>query len=198
MKNNASLDKLKLNLKNKNKLSLIDVANLYLLKRVNDCTPYYNVKNWEKDYAKSQYYKKNHCQLPIINFKRYKKPDITNRKNANCKFNYDSNTLTSSLLLSNDNIFMDANTNSDYVSLQFYLNNKSLEEHPYIIITSLNALFSDVIQKLFKTIPFLNKENIIGYISHDNDKDKTSLLELNKSVEENGLNDGSKIIIQFK
>ena len=68
----------------------------------------------------------------------------------------------------------------------------------HLELTSLNALFSDVIQKLFKTIPFLNKENIIGYISHDNDKDKTSLLELNKSVEENGLNDGSKIIIQFK
>lgn len=181
--------------KNKNKLSLIEEANLYLLRRVNDCTPYYNVNKWEKDYEKSQYYKMNHCQLPVIDFKRYKKQDNKqNKRKIIYKNIYDNNSINSSLLL-NSTLFSN-NNNTDYISLNFFLNNKSFEEHSYIIITSLNELFSSVIQKLFNTIPFLNKKNIIGYTLHDNDN--TTLLDLNKNVKDNGLTDGSKIIIQLK
>ena len=181
--------------KNKNKLSLIEEANLYLLRRVNDCTPYYNVNKWEKDYEKSQYYKMNHCQLPVIDFKRYKKQDNKpNKRKIIYKNIYDNNSINSSLLL-NSTLFSN-NNNTDYISLNFFLNNKSFKEHSYIIITSLNELFSSVIQKLFNTIPFLNKKNIIGYTLHDNDN--TTLLDLNKTVKDNGLTDGSKIIIQLK
>ena len=181
--------------KNKNKLSLIEEANLYLLRRVNDCTPYYNVNKWEKDYEKSQYYKMNHCQLPVIDFKRYKKQDNKpNKRKIIYKNIYDNNSINSSLLL-NSTLFSN-NNNTDYISLNFFLNNKSFKEHSYIIITSLNELFSSVIQKLFNTIPFLKKKNIIGYTLHDNDN--TTLLDLNKTVKDNGLTDGSKIIIQLK
>ena len=87
------------------------------------------------------------------------------------------------------------NNDIDYISLYFYLNKKNYENHSYIIITSLNELFSKVVQKLLNAVPFLSKDNILGYISLDNEKIK---LELNKTVEDNNLKDGSKINVQIK
>ena len=185
-------------IKNKNKLSFIEEANLYLLRRVNNCTPYYNINKWEKDYEKSQYYKMNHCQLPKIDFKKYRKQNKSNK----VKYLYRNNSEKNNILSSNNskclylNDFDDINNNIDYISLHFFFNNKSIGEHSYIIITSLKELFSEVTKKLFKAARSLNKYNIIGFTSQENDKMK--LLELEKTVEDNGLNDGSKIIIQFK
>ena len=191
-------------LNNKNKLSLIEEQNLYLLKRINNCCPYYNVNKWERDYEKSQYYKSNHCQLPIIDFKKYKKINLANKRKNTSRINNDNNSKSyiliskeknnNSYYINLDNI-NNTNNNIDFISLHFCLNNQNLSEHPYIIITSLNEYFSEVIKKLFNTIQFLDKENIIGYTCSDNDK---ILLELNKTVKDNNLKDGSKIIIQFK
>ena len=191
--------------RNNNKLSFIEEANLYLLKRVNECSPYYNINKWEKDFEQSQYYKKNHCQLPIINFKKYRKQNKANKIKYLYRNNSDKNNIICSNLLNekanNSSYFYfndidEINNNIDYISLHFFLNNKSIGEHSYIIITSLNELFSEVIKKLFKAAPSLNKDNIIGFISQDNDK--INLLELDKTVMDNDLNEGSKIIIQFK
>ena len=180
------------------KLASIEEANLYLLKKVNECSPYYNINKWEKDFEQSQYYKMNHCQLPIIDFKKYRKQNKSNK----VKYLYRNNSEKNNILSSNNsnyaylNDFDDINNNIDYISLHFFLNNKSIGEHSYIIITSLKELFSEVTKKLFKAAPSLNEDNIIGFTSQDNDKMK--LLELDKTVKDNGLNDGSKIIIQFK
>lgn len=52
------------------KHEIIRVAqeNLYMLKRLNERTSVYNVDKWNKDYEASQYYKRNHCQYPSIDF----------------------------------------------------------------------------------------------------------------------------------
>jgi len=52
------------------KTEIIRVAqeNLYMLKRLNERTSCYNVDKWNKDYEASQYYKRNHCQYPSIDF----------------------------------------------------------------------------------------------------------------------------------
>ena len=189
--------------KNKlSKLSIIEEANLYLLKRINHCTPYYNVNKWEKDYEKSLYYKMNHCQLPVIDFKKYKKQNKPSKINMLYRNNSEVNNNINSTALSNNNSFIfnindyEDKNNEDYISLHFFLNNKTVGEHSYIIISSLNELFSEVTQKLFKTANFLKKNNIIGFTLQENDKMK--LLELDKTVKDNGLKDGSKILIQFK
>lgn len=194
----------RINNKNKNKLKFIEEANLYLLKRVNECSPYYNINKWEKDFEQSQYYKMNHCQLPIIDFKKYRKQNKPNKIKYLFRNNSEKNNILSSKILNERinnssyfyfNDFDDLN-NIDSISLYFDFNNKSNGEYSYIIITSLDELFSEVTRKLFKAAPSLNKDNIIGFTSQDNDKLK--LLELDKTLKDNGLNDGSKIIIQFK
>ena len=52
------------------KHEIIRVAqeNLYMLKRLNERTSCYNVDKWNRDYEASQYYKRNHCQYPSIDF----------------------------------------------------------------------------------------------------------------------------------
>ena len=184
------------------KIPTIEEANLFLLKRINACSPYYSVNKWEKDYEKSQYYKMNHCQLPIIDFKKYKKQSKPNKLNVLYRNNSEINKNINSILLSNNNSFYyslndndDKNNDADYISLYFFLNDKSVGEHSYIIITSLKELFSEVTKKLFKTASSLNKDKIIGFTLQDNDK--MVLLELNKTVQDNALKDGSKILIQF-
>ena len=54
------------------KHEIIKVAqeNLYMLKRLNERTSFYNVDKWNKDYEASQYYKKNHCLYSPIDFNR--------------------------------------------------------------------------------------------------------------------------------
>ena len=54
------------------KHEIIRVAqeNLYMLKRLNERTSFYNVEKWNKDYEASQQYKKNHCLYSPIDFNK--------------------------------------------------------------------------------------------------------------------------------
>ena len=54
------------------KHEIIRVAqeNLYMLKRLNERTSFYNVEKWNKDYEISQYYKRNHCLFAPIDFNK--------------------------------------------------------------------------------------------------------------------------------
>ena len=196
--NNSIIKKIKF----KYKLNSVEQANLYLSNRIVNCTPYYNVNKWEKDYERSQYYKNNHCQLPIIDFKKYKKQNKPNKRKNN---NLDNINNKSTILSNNQNyssfnslneLNFSENNNIDYISLNFFLNNKSIGEYSYIIITYLEEIFSGVTNRFFNTAKFLNKEKIIGFTKEENDK--LTLLELNKTVKDNGLKDGSKIVVQFK
>ena len=191
-------------IKYKYKLNSIEEANLYLSNRIINCTPYYNFKKWEEDYQRSQYYKNNYCQLPVIDFKKYRKQNKLNKRKININ-NFNNKNSKSAVLSINrnyssydnlGNISIISKKNIDYISLNFFLNNKSLGEHSYIIITSLEEMFSLVTKKFYKTVNYLNKEDILGFSSEENNK--TILLELDKTVKDNGLKDGSKIIVQFK
>jgi len=52
------------------KHEIIKVAqeNLFMLKRLNERGSVYSVDKWQKDYEISQYYKRNRCQYPSIDF----------------------------------------------------------------------------------------------------------------------------------
>ena len=57
------------------KYDIIRVAqeNLFMLKRLSERTSFYNVEKWNQDYEASQYYKKNHCLHPPIDFNKTQK-----------------------------------------------------------------------------------------------------------------------------
>ena len=54
------------------KFEIVKMAqdNLYMLKRLNERTSFYNTKKLRKDYKTSQNYKKNHCLYPPIDFNK--------------------------------------------------------------------------------------------------------------------------------
>ena len=78
------------------KYDIIRVAreNLFMLKRLSEKTSFYNVEKWNQDYEASQYYKKNHCLHPPINFNKTQKYGDTkwgaNRKKFYSKTHYAS------------------------------------------------------------------------------------------------------------
>jgi hypothetical protein len=47
-----------------------------MLKRINERQSFYDVKHWEKDYVKSQTYKKNICVFPSIAFHKNSQTDF--------------------------------------------------------------------------------------------------------------------------
>ena len=69
------------------KEELINMAmeNLNIYNRLNSKKGNYNLKNYLRDYERAQYYKKNHCKFPSIDFYRTSK---TNKENLCSIFNY--------------------------------------------------------------------------------------------------------------
>ena len=69
------------------KLEVIRVAeeNQFMLKRLKEKESIYNFTQYAKDYEQSQYYKRNHCIFPSIDFCRTQRPKYhlteTNKKN---------------------------------------------------------------------------------------------------------------------
>ena len=57
----------------KNDIIRVAQENLFMLKRLSERTSFYNVEKWNQDYEASQYYKKNHCLHPPINFNKTQK-----------------------------------------------------------------------------------------------------------------------------
>ena len=57
----------------KNDIIRVAQENLYMLKRLNEKTSFYNVEKMKQDYEISQYYKKNHCLHPPIDFNKTQK-----------------------------------------------------------------------------------------------------------------------------
>ena len=92
------------------KHEIIKVAqeNLYMLKRLNERTSFYNVEKWNKDYEISQYYKKTHCLYSPIDFNKTQRlgnfpntwgletnpnqKNMTTRKKFFSQTNYKANT----------------------------------------------------------------------------------------------------------
>jgi hypothetical protein len=62
----------------------ISQENQYLLKRLNDRNSFYDIKMWEKDYDKSQKYKKNICVFPSIDFRKTSTNEFKLRNYSNC------------------------------------------------------------------------------------------------------------------
>ena len=183
----------------KNKLASLNIENCFIYKRINDATSIYSHKNFQKDFELSQIYKTNICKLPKINFKNYIKPlKLKETPKKIYKINYDNfSTVNTNLTTSSKNKYenlYDDLDDIDSISLYFYLT-PNLKDHPYIIISSPNEFFSEVIKKLCDTATFIKKDNIIAYKYENDNKIE---LEMFKTLKENGLKNKSKIIIKFE
>ena len=114
----------------------------------------------------------------------------------------DKNSSKYNISLSNKKIkynFINSNKNSakkenTLVSLKFIIVNNQKEESGTIISCGKNNLFSDIIDKLMKTLKNLDRNKIKGFTI----KNKTNILiDQNKTIKENKIDDNSHIIINM-
>jgi hypothetical protein len=70
----------------KNDIIRVAQENLFMLKRLSERTSFYNVEKWNQDYEASQYYKKNHCLHPPIDFNKTQKYGSGKWSSARKKF----------------------------------------------------------------------------------------------------------------
>jgi hypothetical protein len=64
----------------KNEILKVAQDNLFMLKRLSEKSSCYNVDKWNQDYEASQYYKRNHCLHPPIDFNKTQKQISSFRK----------------------------------------------------------------------------------------------------------------------
>lgn len=195
---NKNTRKEKPRLNNKNKIISLDIENFYIYKRINNATSIYPTKNFKKDFELSQSYKTNICKLPKINFKNYIKPSKNRELPKKLyKLNYDN------FFTANTNLTLSSKNNYDFnyddlddecISLYFYFDS-NLNGHPYIIVSSPDEFFYEVIKKLCNTVPNINKDKIIAYKYED---EKKTEIQTFKTIKDNELKDKSKIIIEFE
>ena len=198
---NQKSRKERVKLNNKNKLASLDIENFFIYKRINEVTSIYQTKSFQRDFELSQIYKTNICKLPKINFKNYNRPlGFRETPKKIYKINYDNNnfnTLNTNLTLTSKNKYeskWDDIYDVDYISLYFFLS-PNFSTHPYIIVAQPDEYFCDVIQKLYNTVHYIKKNNIIAFKYDD---DKKEEIQMFKTVKDNGLNDKSKIKIEFE
>ena len=156
--------------------------NLYMLKRLNDRTSFYNVKKLNKDYKASQYYKKNHCLYPPIDFNKtftssFNKPIIykRNKKSNLKKINFSKTKYTNLAKLTYS--FLKKNKKRKNKRKKFEdFNYKDL----YLDKMNMSDLNSHGTEKIFKKI-YDNKDeikNIIkGYKDKEIEKEKENIEE---------------------
>lgn len=97
---------------------------------------------------------------------------------------------------SNSNIYSDKNSakkENNLISLKFIKINNKKEESGFIISCRKNILFSDIIDKLMNTQKNLDINKIKGFTI----KKTNLIIDLNKTIEENKIEDNSHIIINM-
>ena len=167
----------------KKKFEIIKVAqeNQHMLKRLKEKCSIYSVAKWEQDYLKSQYYKKNKCLFPSLNYTKLQTTKFNNmlnnnsyyykpRENKSFSFEKKLNLSQKSLSINKNIINNNKNNNSNNNSVNYSLNNNN-NLQKYLIKTKNNNEENNLNNKesnnndqkiLYKT------ETILGNLEHCN------------------------------
>ena len=226
--------------------------NNFYLKQIKKQKSFYNNNQWKKDFDRSQFFKKNICEFPSINFydkyqqktmnggiininKEYKNyfDDIKFKQirafsepknnNINLKENEKNKEMIKNIEKSESTFYNSSkyslnnikvknkynsqinksNTNSNkntakkenkLVSLKFIMSNNKKGETGVIVSCRKNNLFSDIIDKLMKTNKNLDRNKVKRFTI----KNKENIvINQNKTIEENKIEDNSHIIINI-
>lgn len=104
--------------------------------------------------------------------------------------NYNSNCVSNTISNINSPIKEDK-----LVSLKFIMTDNNTEKNGAIISCKKNTLFSDVLDKLVDNKLILNKNKIKGFYNKNNNN---SIIDINKTIANNGLEDNSQILVDLK
>jgi len=181
MKKSSSFEIKKNYISAKKKFEIIKVAqeNQHMLKRLKEKCSIYNVAKWEQDYIKSQYYKKNKCLFPSLNYTKLQTTKFNNiLKNHNYyykpfenkSFSFEKKLNLSQRPLLNNKIIINNNkqNNNFNNSVNYSLNNNN-NLQKYLIKTKTNLNEDNNNESNNNDLKVLYKtETILGNLEHCN------------------------------
>lgn len=205
----------------------INYTNKYFFNKLKKKHSVFNLSEWEKDFQKSQNYKKNICSYPSINFHKSNQRKIDKEKNQNKKI-YNNTAINFTNNLFNKTKFKDAKIfkpkekkDDKKIDKEHFMNgeteikNDNTEFSLYFIISNENSVkdnkkvkvekckkedfFFDIIDKLCQTETNLDKEKIKkDEFSIKGRNNGEEYIDYNDTLEGNKIEGNEEIIIRFK
>lgn len=176
---------------------------------------HYNLDLWNKDFKKSQNFKKIICEFPCIDFHKTQRSyigdgsfygDNKTSKYNNINFNIHFNAFDrikfkkkSPVRIKNNNTEEEiekkaGDNNEKLITVEFIKMGNKPEGEPIKISCKKDNLFSEVVDKLLKESK-LDKTKILGYSTKN---DMSASIDMNKTVKNNGIEESNKIYINME
>ena len=202
----------------------INSTNKYFFNKLKTQHSVFNLSEWEKDFLKSQNYKKNICSYPSIDFHKSVQRKVEKEKNENQKLYYNT-AVNFSKNLFNKTKFKEIkiykpklNKDDKKVDNEHFLNgeteiqNNTKEFELYFIINEneqtkkikvekckKDDFFFDIVDKLCQTENNLNKERIkTDEFTINGRTNRNEYIDYNDTLDGNKLEGNEEIIIKFK
>lgn len=176
---------------------------------------HYNLDQWNKDFQKSQNFKKIICEFPCIDFHKtqrsyigdgsfYGKNNASKFNNINLNIHYNAFDSTrfrknNPITIKNNNTEgskekSNGNNNEKLITVEFINMGNQAEGEPIKISCKKDTLFSEVVDKFLKESK-LDKTKILGYSTKN---DMSASIDMNKTVQNNGIEESKKIYINME
>lgn len=176
---------------------------------------HYNLDQWNKDFQKSQNFKKIICEFPCIDFHKtqrsyigdgsfYGKNNASKFNNINLNIHYNAFDSTrfrknNPITIKNNNTEgskekSNGNNNEKLITVEFINMGNQAEGEPIKISCKKDTLFSEVVDKFLKESK-LDKTKIFGYSTKN---DMSASIDMNKTVQNNGIEESKKIYINME
>lgn len=193
----------------------LEAGNRFYKNQLVKQSSHYNLDQWNKDFQKSQNFKKIICEFPCIDFHKTQRSYIGdgsfygNNKaskfnNINLNMNYNAFDSTrfrknSPVTIKNNNTEgakekNDGNNNEKLITVEFIKMGNQTEEEPIKISCKKDNLFSEVVDKFLEESK-LDKTKILGYSTKN---DMSASIDMNKTVKNNGIEESNKIYINME
>lgn len=202
----------------------INYTNKYFFNKLKSQHSVFDLNEWEKDFKKSQNYKKNICAYPSIDFHKAIQRKIEKEKNENQKIYYNT-AVNFSKNLFNKTKFKDVKIykpktkkndkkidNEHFMNGETEIQNDDREFEIYFIINDneqnkkikiekckKDDFFFDIVDKLCQNESSINKERIkVDEFTISGRKDGNEYIDYHDTLEGNKLEGNEEIIVKFK
>lgn len=193
----------------------LDAGNKFYKNQLVKQSSHYNLGQWNKDFQKSQNFKKIICEFPCIDFHKTQRSYIgdgsfygenKNAKYNNVNLNIQYNAFDkiqfrriNPVAIKNNNTEEAkdrnaGNSNDQLINVEFIKMGNQKEGEPIKISCKKDNLFSEVVDKFLEESK-LDKTKILGYSIKN---DMSSPIDMNKTVKNNGIEESNKIYINME
>ena len=193
----------------------LEAGNKFYRNQLVKQSSHYNLDVWNKDFKKSQNFKKIICEFPCIDFHKtqrsyigdggfYGENKTVKYNNVNLNIHYNAFDTTqfrrkSPAKINNNNTEEKkekkaGDNNEKLITVEFIKMGNQPEGESIKISCKKDNLFSEVVDKFLKESK-LDKTKILGYSTKN---DMSASIDMNKTVKNNGIEESNKVYINME